>query len=196
MSKWCNRCTRTPYRSCDSDCPIFGLDFEDLADKYFNLLNAQLGDEEAPTDEELLPNDCLYIKGFLGFDYDGVPSVKQYECGYSDGDSIIDKIESYARTHGYYAETSRGLGGRHALIKNCNIRAYFTKKETSLYVAQMAHDIMMYGGDLTTEVSYVGYSEWTITGLDIDEFKIGGHDLTREFNSHIGEYIHLIIECK
>lgn len=36
--------------------------------------------------------------------------------------------------------------------------------------------------------AYVGYSEYTITGLDLEDFVIGGHDLKQEFCSHIGEY--------
>lgn len=89
----------------------------------------------------------------------------------------------------------RGLGGKRSVIENCSMRAYFTQDESSLYEAQMKLVNMMYGGDMETKVSYVGYSEWTITGLDLDKFTIGGHDLTREFDSHMGEYMHLIIEC-
>ena len=75
------------------------------------------------------------------------------------------------------------------------MRVYFTEKECSLYAAQIAFEEYMYGGDLKTKVSLVGYSEWTITGLNLDEFTIGGHDLEKELSNHIGEYIHMIIEC-
>ena len=33
MSRWCETCTRKPYDSCDSSCPVFGLDFVRLAEK-------------------------------------------------------------------------------------------------------------------------------------------------------------------
>ena len=33
MSRWCETCTRKPYDSCDSSCPVFGLDFVELAEK-------------------------------------------------------------------------------------------------------------------------------------------------------------------
>ena len=37
MSQWCNDCHRNimigRWRSCESDCPVFGLYFEDLAKK-------------------------------------------------------------------------------------------------------------------------------------------------------------------
>lgn len=195
MSKWCTRCTREPYEGCDPDCPIFGLDFSDLAEKYWQLLGKQANTEEIPDDEELLPNNCLYIKGWLKTDYDGVPAVSDSNDRYYDGNSIINKIENYAQSNGFFANTHQGLGGKRSLIENCSMRAYFTQDESSLYEAQMKLVSMMYGGDMETKVSYVGYSEWTITGLDLDKFTIGGHDLTRELDSHMGEYMHLIIEC-
>ena len=59
----------------------------------------------------------------------------------------------------------------------------------------LAMDMFIYGGDIKTKIDYCGYSEWTITGLDLDEFSIGGHELTQEFKPHYGQYMHLIIEC-
>lgn len=192
MSQWCDRCTRTPYEGCDSKCPVFGLDFEELAERYLILLNVS----EAPDDKELLPNDCLYINGFLGRDYNGIFCVSDSDDGYDcSGGSIITMIENYAENNGFLGRINKRLGGKKSLIENCNMRVYFTEKECSLYAAQIAFDDQMYGGDLKTVVSKVGYSEWTITGLSLDEFTIGGHDLASEFSSHIGEYMHLIIEC-
>lgn len=152
--------------------------------------------EGIPNDKDLLPNKCLYIKGYLGKDSDGVIAVADkanYDC-YSYY-SIIDEIEDYAEVNGVLSHTDQGLGGRHSIIEKCNMRAYFTKSKTSLYEAQTSLINVMYGGDMQTKVSYTGYSEYTIIGLDLDEFTVGGHDLAKEFHSHIGEYVHLIIEC-
>jgi hypothetical protein len=194
MSQWCGECKRTPYIGCDKECPIFGLDFEELEEKYFNLLNNKTETEEIPDDEDLLPDNCLYIKGFLTKDCDGIPAVSEHSDYYMK-ESIIGRIENYAERNGFFARTNKGLGGKRALIEDCSMRAYFTKEKSSLYEAQMGLVNMMYGGDMETKVSYVGYSEWTITGLDLDKFTIGGHDLTEELQSHYGEYMHLIIEC-
>ena len=192
MSHWCNNCKRTPYEGCNDTCPVFGLEYEDLAERYLALL----GMTEVPSNEELLPDDCLYINGFLIKDYDGIISVTDsYDPYYSRGDSIIKKIEGYAQGKGLFGKTQKGLGGRMSLIENCNLRIYFTPKECTLYAAQIAFDEQMYSGDMKTKTSYVGYSEWTITGLNLDEFTIGGHNLNRELGSHIGEYIHFILEC-
>lgn len=161
------------------------------------LANLELDDEEEENDEDMLPNGCLYIKGYLTHDYDGIPSVSDdKEPRYSSHKvSIVDEIESYAESHGFLRHKQTGLGGRQSYIRSCNMRAFFSKKECSLVEAHRRFDAMVYGGDLTTDTSYTGYSEWTITGMDLDEFTIGGHNLKREFESHMGEYVHLIIEC-
>lgn len=39
MSKWCNTCHREPYEGCQSNCPIFGLDFDELAKKHLEVIN-------------------------------------------------------------------------------------------------------------------------------------------------------------
>jgi hypothetical protein len=49
---------------------------------------------------------------------------------------------------------------------------------------------------MTVEVAYRGYSEWTITGLELEEFRIGGHDLKKELEDHIGEYCWIRITGK
>ena len=136
----------------------------------------------------------LHLEGYLGTDYNGIISLKDYE---SDryGKSIIESIESFAEENGMTGVHNKGLGGRKAYIDDCNMRAYFTSEECDLEEAMLAMDNFMYGGDIKTRVDYEGYSEYTITGLDLEEFSIGGHDLEYEFKSHYGEYCHLIIEC-
>ena len=191
MSKWCSKCYRNEatgtYESCDESCPVFGMDFEDLAKRMIAV---------SMTDEDLLPEDCLYIKGYLTTNDDGIPSVRSEENYWCRANSIITEIESYASRNGFIRKKQTGLGGTQTLIKRCNLRAFFTENETTLAQAQLLFDAEMYGGELVTDTSYCGYSEWTITGMNLDEFAIGGHDLKREFNSHMGEYIHLIIECE
>lgn len=191
MSQWCNNCYRNEatgtWESCDESCPVFGTDFENLAKR---VIAASM------SDEDFLPSDCLYIKGYLTTDYDGIVSVKDDVSYWRDGTSIIARIESYAEKNGFIRKKQTGLGGTQTFIKNCNMRAFFTEKETTLSQAQLLFDVEVYGGDLVTDTSLTGYSEWTITGMNLDEFTIGGHDLKSEFNSHMGEYIHLIIECK
>lgn len=144
----------------------------------------------------------LYLKGYLCNDDDDIIALNEKtaeEC--SDywercGKSIIESIETFAKDYGFLKEHNEGLGGTKTYIEDCNLRAYFTDKKCDLEETMLAMDMMMYGGDIKTIVNLTGYSEYTITGMYLEKFTIGGHDLTREFNSHIGQYCHLIIECQ
>lgn len=142
----------------------------------------------------------LHLKGYLCTDHNEIIALREKseaECSYWEryGKSIIESIETFADKYGLVREHNQGLGGTKAYIDDCNLRVYFTNKECKLEDAMLAMDVMMYSGDIKTKVDLEGYSEYTITGMDLDEFSIGGHDLTGEFNDHIGEYCHLIIEC-
>lgn len=39
MSQWCDECKRSPYVGCDKECPVFGLNFDELAEKYIKAIN-------------------------------------------------------------------------------------------------------------------------------------------------------------
>lgn len=40
MSQWCNKCNKIPYDSdCNHKCPVFGLEFKDLAKKYLEAIS-------------------------------------------------------------------------------------------------------------------------------------------------------------
>lgn len=142
----------------------------------------------------------LHLKGYVWNDCDGIvglTSMGPDDLTYSNSlyaTSIVESIENFASEYGMTGKIHKNLGGRVAFIEDCNIRAYFTDKECELEEAMVAMDVLMYGGDIKTKVTYCGYSEWTITGLNLDEFSIGGHDLSREFDSKRGRYCHLIIE--
>ena len=139
----------------------------------------------------------LHLNGYICSDEDGIIALTDYKESYGSwgNRSIIDSIESLAYEHGMTREHHKGLGGRRAIIDDCNMKIWFTDTECELEDAMLAMDALMYGGDIQTKVTRVGYSEYTITGLNLDEFSIGGHDLESEIRSHYGEYCHIIIEC-
>ncbi|RGO65912.1 hypothetical protein DXB08_28715 [Hungatella hathewayi] len=142
----------------------------------------------------------LHLKGYISRDRDSIISLndkKPEECKYEwkkYGYPITGYIEEFAKQYGLFGEHYHGLGGQKAIIEDCNLRIYFTDKECSLDEAMQAFDELVFGGDIQTKVSWVGYSEFTITGLELNWFTIGGHDLETEIGSHYGEYMHLIIE--
>ena len=143
----------------------------------------------------------LHLKGYLCVDCDEIIALREKsdeECSdYWDriGTPITESIEHFANENGVVGEHNKGLGGVITFIDDCNLKAYFTDKECELEEAMLAMDVLMFGGDIKARVDRIGYSEWTITGLDLVEFSIGGHDLSTEFKSHLGDYCHLIIEC-
>lgn len=139
----------------------------------------------------------LHLKGYLCDDCDGIIalSYKRDDDRWSfSRNSIIDSIICFAEEYGMVGSHRNGLGGTRAFIDDCNLKVWFTDTECELEEAMMSLDNLMYGGDIQTKITKVGYSEYTITGLDLNEFSIGGHDLRTEFSSHYGEYCHIIIE--
>lgn len=143
----------------------------------------------------------LHINGWITEDEDGIIALSENDPSESEyswdryGESIIRKIENFADDYGICGEHHKGLGGRKSYIDDCNLKIYFTDKECEIEEAMLALHVFMYGGDIKTRIDRCGYSEYTITGLNLSEFSIGGHDLNSELRSHYGEYCHIIIEC-
>ena len=127
----------------------------------------------------------LLLKGYLGIDYDGHPGLdfkknstnRQWVC------SIPNEIQYRFD----YKMLNRGLGEKLTVIPNCSLSIWYTDDECTFEEAQEAL-LNKLDGCLTVHTVLLGYSEYTITGLALDIFSIGGHDLEREFKDHIGEY--------
>lgn len=92
-----------------------------------------------------------------------------------------------------YTEVEEGLGKKITTIENANLRCWFSDTECTLEEAQMNFESYMVTGNLITQGNYIGYSEWTITGFEVENLIIGGHDLEKELKDHTGQYIHLIL---
>jgi hypothetical protein len=137
----------------------------------------------------------LYIEGWLSTDDDGMIAVKENKDE-SDwmAESLPSKIKSFAYNHGRVRDVNKGLGGTKSYIFDANIYIYFTNEKSSFEEAQESLVCKLYG-DVETDIRLCGYSEYTITGYNLEEFSIGGHDLENELNSHLGEYVHFVLEC-
>lgn len=137
----------------------------------------------------------LYINGWVRTNYDGIISTTDKEQ-YSSWEvhSIPDAVESFAEENGVTREIQDGLGGTKSYIWDSNIYIYFTDKKSTFEEAQGSLICELYG-DVETDIRLTGYSEYTITGCYLEEFTIGGHDLEAEISSHIGEYMHFVLEC-
>lgn len=134
----------------------------------------------------------LILHGWLGYDEEhnlGI-SQKRVEESYSwQYLSLAEEIMDYFN----YMKVDEGLGRKITTIENANLRCWFSDEVCTLEEAQMNFESYMVTGNLLTQGHYVGYSEWTITGFNIDNLIIGGHDLETELKEHIGQYIHFIL---
>ena len=124
----------------------------------------------------------LFLNGYITKDYDGHPALSATKDSY-DTSSIPNAIQNEFN----YQKLNRGLGEKLTMIPNCNLTIYYTKDICSYEEAQEALLNALYG-DMMIHTVYFGYSEYTIVGLDLEKFTIGGHDLAREFESHNGEF--------
>lgn len=139
-----------------------------------------------------------YIHGFCKY-YNGEYYIcpedkKQYnlydDLFYSLYDDRYE--DSHIENYGAY-HTEAGLGGQIMYFPKVNLRIYVTNKKSTLDDAMISVlDILE--GSMEGEAYYEGFSEYTITGLDIEKFCIGGHNIMEELHSYIGKYIHFVLE--
>lgn len=133
----------------------------------------------------------LHLYGWLYRDSDKMLCVGQNRKSNILRDkNIIEEIEKIAKIK---VDTTEGLGGRRTYIPDARMRAYATDDVCNLDEAIGSLVDKLYG-EMFTNVRNTGYSEWTITGLHVEDFRIGGHDLNAELDRYIGQYIHFILE--
>ena len=141
-----------------------------------------------------------HIQGLIEFDY----------CGGIDigGTNFIDVMYNIAENDGWVMRHSKGLGGKRAIIDECNIKMYFTDRECDLDEAEISLLTKLDGagffddpankeeleGEFNLLTMLTGYSEFTITGYNIETCTLGGHNLLDILGSHIGEYANIVIE--
>jgi hypothetical protein len=127
----------------------------------------------------------LLLNGYLTRDFDDHPALsnsKEDEKIYAK--SIPQEIQ---RGFGEQQYDNEYLGGELSEIPDCCLSIWFTDDKCTFDEAQ--ESLCNYlDGCMTVDISYLGYSEWTITGFNLDEFTIGEHDLDKELEDHMGQY--------
>lgn len=134
----------------------------------------------------------LHLSGWLLRDEDGILALQENKDDWFS-ESIMDSIWNFADDCLEYEDD--GLGGRSAIIPKAGMRIYATTEKCSIDDAVVALLCHLYG-EITTDIGYEGYSEWTITGYYCKHFTIGGHNLDEELNQYIGKYVHFVIQCE
>lgn len=132
------------------------------------------------------------FSGFIEKDYDGnIRLSDDYNClakRIADMAKLpSDNQDDLEDSNFYY------MGGISGKIEKCNFSFYTSNKECSLEEAQTGFLNKLYG-DIDVYGENYGYSEYTICGMDLVNFTIGNHDLESILESHLGKYIHIIIE--
>lgn len=143
-----------------------------------------------------------HINGMITNNYSGGIDVGSHD--------FSDFMYDFADDVGFAKHHNKGLGGNKAFIENCNIRMYFTNKECDLDEAEIAllmklevrgflknhEEKEVFEGRFNLETNLIGYSEFTITGYDIEKCTIGGHNLISILCDHIGEYVNIVVEAE
>lgn len=82
-------------------------------------------------------------------------------------------------------------------VKKCNLYLYITEEECSLEEAQskLLYKLDGYDSVLNLQNQLIGWSEFTIIGLNVYDFTIGNHDL-KFLKQYSGKYINMVIEIK
>lgn len=130
------------------------------------------------------------ISGRIACNYDGWATVGEDKFA----DLMYDIADKEATGCAYKFEYN--LGGKRAVIGCCRIVMYTSKRKMTFEEAQERLLDQMFGaeGVFEMEANYTGYSEYTITGFNLDNCTLGGHNLNRILLSHEGKYANILVE--
>lgn len=135
--------------------------------------------------------------GYIEIDRSGYPILTKKKGCMNDSINLIEDIKKTILSNskfGTYEDKNTMLGGEIHTVPNCNISIWFTKGEKSISDVQNTVIALLYGGAYSVDVDYEGYSEFTITDYNLNEFTIGGHDLKKIFENKIGKYCNFRME--
>lgn len=152
------------------------------------------------------PVETIHIKGYLFHDGDEVwiGSVpNSYFCGFALSETIATKITSILNDDQFQPSVVDADNDPYCVDISMNIprvsfRVHYSDEKCTLEEALDKH-ILMSVGELDIYRQWYGYSEWTILGYDLINFKLvsedgGEHDLKEIFKSNVGKYVHILID--
>lgn len=105
----------------------------------------------------------------------------------------IKRELEYRNIGKHYSDRKRVIGRDEYVVKNTFVRMYFTDKPCKTEDAD-ACLLNSLEGRLFLDISLTGYSEYTITGYDVNRCMIGNHDLIDIVSQHMREYMVLVFE--
>lgn len=148
----------------------------------------------------------IHLKGFIHVPSDpeenGVRLSNDKDNFYSPvlSDRIAQEIEEYIESAPSKHQPREGMEFEDGVEISLNVpsvalRIYATENISTLEQAQKKVVLNTLGA-LDIYQEWVGYSEYTVTGYDVINFSIGGHDLDKIFKSYENKYVHILIELR
>lgn len=140
----------------------------------------------------------LILLGKLERDYDGNIGIRKKDS-WVDGlaEEIGNFIENISNklSHVYDKEVEEnGLGYRICTSEdNIQLRYYISDNEINSKEEIEEKYLEKILGSIDIALENIGYSEYTITGYDLVNFKLGGHDLEKIFSNYLGKYACIIV---
>lgn len=141
----------------------------------------------------------LVLIGKLSRDDDGNVSIIQNNNYYDDtlsveiGDFIEKSNNKLSRT--YSKEVDKDLGYRiNTSEDNIQLRYYTSDDKIKSQEDIQEKYLQKILGSIDISVENIGYSEYTITGYETENFTLGGHNLEEIFSNYIGKYVCIIVD--
>lgn len=141
----------------------------------------------------------LVLIGKLSRDDDGNVSIIKNNNHYDDtlsveiGDFIEKTSNKLSGT--YSEEVDEDLGYRiNTSEDNIQLRYYISDSEIESQEEIEEKYLQKILGSIDIAVENIGYSEYTITGYETENFTLGGHDLEEIFSNYIGKYVCIIVD--
>ena len=140
----------------------------------------------------------LILIGKLEIDYEGNIGIRRKDSWINGlAKEIGNFIENISNklSHVYDKEVDEyGLGYRICTSEdNIQLRYYISDNEITSKEEIEEKYLEKILGNIDIALENVGYSEYTITGYDLVNFRLGGHDLEKIFKNYLGKYACIIV---
>lgn len=140
----------------------------------------------------------LILIGKLEIDSEGNIGIREKDRwvnGLAKEIGIFIEIISNKLSHVYDKEVDEyGLGYYVCTSEdNIQLRYYISDNEITSKEEIEEKYLEKILGNIDIALENVGYSEYTITGYDLVNFKLGGHDLEKIFKNYLGKYACIIV---
>lgn len=141
----------------------------------------------------------LILIGKLSRDDDENVGIIQNNNHYSDTLSVEigDFIEETSnKTSAIYSEDIDKYWGYRTCTSEDNIqlRYYISDSKINSQDEIQEKYLQKIVGNMDIAVENIGYSEYTITGYETENFKLGGHNLEEIFSNYIEKYVCIIVD--